>query len=73
MRKYPKEKDVVLSYLEKKDYSKFSPSVTWNEYFHDFNNFTPSRAGTKINFYDSGSKFNTTASRNEDSPIRVKK
>lgn len=41
MRKYPKEKDVVLSYLEKKDYSKFSPSVTWNEYFHDFNNFTP--------------------------------
>ena len=44
MRKYPKEKDVCLSYLDKfTDKTRFTPAKNYTEYFHEFNSFTPAR------------------------------
>lgn len=64
MRQYPKEKDVVLGYLNKQNEVKYSPKVKYNEYFHDFNSFTPVKGNQNGSTYSSCHKGSTDVSSN---------
>ena len=62
MRKYPKEKDVCLSYLDKyTDRTRFTPAKNYTEYFHEFNPFTPAR--TALSNHKSSAVSRCTKSR----------